>query len=173
MRKKNKKVGIFIGKFLPPHIGHINQIWASAEMCDEFFVVLADSTERSKQLCKQSSIPLIAPKQRLAWLKNIFRDNKKIKVKIMNCGMLESYPNKLNEWKNILLKTTRHKHLTWFVDNEFLEISKKTFPEFEFVGFNRTNINISASEIRKKPKNFINYLPEEVYSYFNKINKNV
>lgn len=158
MRQKNKKYGMFIGKFLPPHIGHVDKILECAKLCDYLFVVVADSVTRSKKLCTESQIPFIHPKTRLKWLKEIFKDNKKIKVKFLNQGMLEAYPENIVNWKKKLLKAVNFKNCTWFVDEKFLEISKKTFPEISFVGFDRTKIDISSSQIRKNPKLYKKYL---------------
>ncbi len=173
MRKKDKKIGVFIGKFFPLHFGHVMQIAEIAKSCDLLFVVLADSEERSKKLCNESGLLYISPQVRFLWIKKYFANIKNIKVKFINQGMLEAYPNSLKNWKTKLLSATKHKYFTWFVDSKYLEISKKTFPEFSFEGFNRNNINLTAKQIRLSPSKSQKLMPKYIYNKFKFYIKNV
>ena len=80
MDKIIKKIGAFPGKFLPPHIGHINTIIECSKKCDKLLVVVADSETNSRELCKKADIPFIPVKLRIKWLKKHFKNNKNIKV---------------------------------------------------------------------------------------------
>lgn len=171
MRKK-KRIGMFVGKFLPPHLGHLNQILECSAQCDKLFVVVADSTERSKQLCKNASIPTIFPKRRYQWLKNYFKTYKNIKVKFLNQGMLEAFPDTKN-WVKKINHITHHLVRVWFVDKNYEELSHKVFPEFEFVGFNRNKINIRAENIRNNLALSKTYLPKEALDFVKNFTKNV
>ncbi len=167
MKQKNKKIGMFIGKFLPPHKGHITQILKCADECDKLFVIVADSKQRSKKLCKASGINVIYPKTRYFWMKNYFKNNKKITVKFLNQGMLEAYPKNIDNWKKKLLKVTNHRARIWFIDKNFLSQSKEVFPELEFIGFDRSNINISSKEIRNNPEIYKNLVFKDLYKIIN------
>ena len=50
-----RKVGCFVGKFLPPHIGHLSVIDKALQECEKVVVVLAENPERSEKLCKESN----------------------------------------------------------------------------------------------------------------------
>jgi HTH-type transcriptional repressor of NAD biosynthesis genes len=163
----NKKIGVFIGKFLPPHIGHINQIKKCLDQCDELIVIVADSKKRTKDICKSANIKPIHAKKRLKLIKKHLKSINNIKFKYLNQGMLEAFPDNLVKWKNKLKHLTNNKFDYWFVDNNYLEISKKYFPEFEFIGFDRTEINISASKIRNDLNDKNNYIIKEAQKYFN------
>ena len=166
MRQRNKVYGLFIGKFLPPHLGHIDKIFDCAKNCDRLFVVVADSENRSHKLCRDAGICYVSPKTRAKWLSEIFKQNKNIKVKTLRQGMLEAYPENLDNWKKGLFVTTGHHFCTWFVDENFLEISKQTFPEICFVGFDRSKINISSSNIRRDPKKYKKFLINKAKTIF-------
>lgn len=159
------ETGVFIGKFLPLHLGHIKTILKCSKKCKNFFLILADSNERSETLCLQAGLPAILPEIRLGWLNEIFSKNKNIKICRMDEGMLEAFPDKLENWKRELFEITKTKNLTWFVDKNYLDISHKVFPEISFVGFDRTKINISASSIRLDVNANKKYLPKDVYEY--------
>lgn len=165
--KQKKIVGMFIGKFLPPHFGHINQILECAKMCDKLFVVVADSTARSKRICKSANINTIFPKKRFLWMKHYFKNYKNIKVRFLNQGMLEAFPDEIENWKRKILKVTNHRATVWFVDKNFEDLSHKVFPEFIFIPFNRNKISVSATEIRNNPKLMQQYLIPEAKQYFN------
>lgn len=142
------QIGVFVGKFLPPHLGHTTQIEKCLDFCNTLFVVVADSKKRTKELCNQAQIKEILPKKRLFWLKQHFKNNKNIKFFLLDQGMLEAYPKFLNQWKQKFFNLLPQKPDVWFVDKNFLDISKKCFPELDFIGFDRTEINISATDIR-------------------------
>ena len=162
---KKIETGVFIGKFLPLHLGHVNTILKCAKQCKNFFLILADSDSRSRALCREANLPAILPDERTVWLKEVFGKEKNIKIYRMNQGMLEALPDNLTSWKTELFKITNTPNITWFIDKNYLDISHKVFPEINFIGFDRTEINISASEIRKDIEAQKNYLPENVYNH--------
>lgn len=167
----DKKIGMFIGKFLPPHIGHTYQIEKCLKQVDELYVIVADSEERTKEICEQAKISPISTALRQNWLKEHFKNNDKIKFFTLNQGMLEAYPENIDNWKNKLNLLTGGKAKIWFVDKNFLEISKKVFPEYEFIGFDRTNINVSATMVREDFKKNFDYIIPEAKDYFKEILK--
>ena len=171
MSRKRKIVGAFAGKFLPPHIGHANQIEESAKQCDELYVVVADSDKRSRELCKKSNIPHIPAKLRVKWLTEHFKDNPKIKILYMNEGMLEVFPNGLEKWKKHFSKVTRHRVAIKFADETYREMNEKYFPECKFICFNRTIINISATQIRNDPEKYFDFIIDEAKPFFKNIIK--
>lgn len=162
------KIGLFIGKFLPPHIGHLNQILKSKELCETLFVVVADSKKRSKTICKEAGIKTISAKTRLKWLKKCLKNKKNIKFLLLNEGMLEAFPERIENWKIKLNKILDTKIDVWFVDNKFIDISKQYFPEYNFVGFDRSEINISATEIRNDLENNISNIIFTARKHFEK-----
>ena len=161
-----KKIGLFVGKFLPVHVGHINQIKKCSNDCDELIVVIADSKKRSKQICKDAGIKTIYAKTRLKWLKKCLKSEKNIKFRKINQGMLEVYPNDLSKWKKKLKRAIKQKIDIWFIDKNYLKISKQYFPEYNFEGFDRSEINISATEIRNNFEENIKYIAEPAKTYF-------
>ena len=164
--KESLKIGMFIGKFLPPHIGHTNQIKKSLSKVDFLYVIVADSKERTNELCKEAGIDPIDITVRANWLKTHFEKDKNIEILTLDQGMLEAFPNELDNWKNKLETLVKNKVKYWFVDNNYLEISKKYFPEYEFIGFDRSEINISASQVRDDLGGNIKYIIPEAKEYF-------
>ena len=52
-----KKVGCFVGKFLPPHLGHLSVVDRAIKECDSVVVVLAENPEKSKERCRETNFP--------------------------------------------------------------------------------------------------------------------
>ena len=166
---KNKKIGAFAGKFLPPHIGHTNQIIESSKMCDVLYVVVCDNEVNSKKLCDFANIPYIPAKLRVKWLKQHFSRYPNIKILYMSEKNLLSFPNGMENWSKRFKKITKHKVNIKFADETYRELNEKYFPECEFVCFDRTVIDISASKIRLYPEKYFNYIIPEAQSFFKKI----
>ena len=80
MANSPKRIGAFVGKFLPPHKGHLDQIEICAKDCDVLYVVLADNKFTTKKLCQMANIPLMDAQIRVKWLKKHFAGRDNIKV---------------------------------------------------------------------------------------------
>lgn len=169
MDKIIKKIGAFPGKFLPPHIGHINTIIECSKKCDKLLVVVADSETNSRELCKKAGIPFIPVKLRIKWLKKHFKNNKNIKVVYMNEEKYGTFPLPMNVWSEAFKKITKHKVNMKFADETYRPLNEQYFPECEFVCFDRQKINISATMIREEPEKYFNYIIPEARDYFKSI----
>ena len=71
---KRFKNGCFVGKFLPPHIGHLSVIDRALSECEKVTVVLAEDLKHSKTLCEQANFPYFSPKERLEWIRQHYKN---------------------------------------------------------------------------------------------------
>ena len=169
MDKKIKKIGAFPGKFLPPHIGHVQTIKDCAKKCDELWVVICDNTNNSKSLCEKAGIPFISTKLRYKWLKAHFKPYKNIKIKLMSEDKLSAFPAPMEEWSNAFKKATKHKVNMKFADESYRELNEKHFSECEFVCFDRLKINVSGTKVRENPEKYFDFIIAEAQPFFKKI----
>lgn len=169
MVKQKKKIGAFCGKFLPPHLGHLTQIERGADYCDEFYVVVADNKKNSQTLCKKANIPYITAKQRIAWLKEHFKNNPKIKVLFLNENHLQAFPNGVDKWSKAFRKVTKNKVNVKYADETYRKMNEEYFPDCEFVCFDRTEIDVSGTKIRNNPKKYFDFIIEEAKPFFKEI----
>ena len=171
---KIKKIGAFPGKFLPPHIGHVNTIKECAKKCDLLLVVVADSEKNSRRLCGEAKIKYIPAKLRCKWLKQHFKNDKKIKVVYMNEDKLSTFPAPMKEWSDAFKKLTKNKVNMKFADESYRELNEKHFSECEFVCFDRQKINVSGTKIRNNPAKYFDFIIAEAQPFFKKhiINNN-
>lgn len=150
--------GLVIGKFLPPHQGHVALIEFAATHCDELIVSVSDSNSDS-----------IDPELRLTWLKYIFKNQPNIKIvpiednfdqqelplsertRIWADKMREVYPPidivfSSEAYGEPFAQHLKAKHVSFDAD-------RKKFP-------------VSASLIRKAPFQYWAFIPEVVKPYF-------
>jgi HTH-type transcriptional repressor of NAD biosynthesis genes len=64
-KKTFYKTGVFVGKFFPPHKGHLKAILECSTKCEKLYVVLSHSLEQEQHLCKQNHFNFISPIERL------------------------------------------------------------------------------------------------------------
>lgn len=174
MKENNKKIGAFPGKFLPPHLGHVQTILNCSKKCDELLVVVADSEKNSRKLCRDAGIPYISAKLRCKWLKAHFKNNKNIKIVYMNEDKLSAFPAPMKEWSDAFKKLTKHKVNMKFADETYRELNEKHFSECEFVCFDRQQIDVSGTKVRNDPEKYFDFIIKEAQPFFRKIinNKN-
>lgn len=172
MVKSQKKIGAFVGKFLPPHLGHTTQIDRAADYCDKLFVVVSDNSFNSNKLCEISNIPHISAKLRIKWLKEHYKNNPKIAIIYMNENKLKAFPAGQKEWSDAFKKLTKNKINVKFADETYRGLNETYFPECEFVCFDRTEIDISGTKIRSNPKKYYDFIIPEARPFFDEIINN-
>lgn len=161
------KIGAFVGKFLPPHLGHVSQIEKCLSLVDELYVIVAEDPARSAAICKAAGLDPIEGELRVKWLTEHFKDNAKIKVCYFDEGGLKAFPEGLKEWSERFKSKFTNINVK-FADETYRELNEKYFPECQFIAFDRTVIPISATMVRNDLKANFNYIIEEGREYFKK-----
>ena len=72
--------GIFVGKFLPPHKGHIKAILDASKKCDKLYVVVGEDPVVCEELCEQAGLPYISLAQKAMWVRLELGEQKNIKI---------------------------------------------------------------------------------------------
>lgn len=81
---KNKKVGMYGGKFIPYHIGHLYAITKAASQVDTLYVVVSYHEERDSQLCKDAGLDYIDFRRRQQWITTSTKDMPNVTVIAVN-----------------------------------------------------------------------------------------
>lgn len=76
----NKTVGMYGGKFIPLHNGHIYAMLKAKSYVDHLYVVVSYVEDRDTELCEYAKLPDIPYKLRVKWLKQITKDMEGITV---------------------------------------------------------------------------------------------
>lgn len=152
------KRGLVIGKFLPPHQGHIALIEFAAKQCDELIVSMSDAKGDP-----------IDSEIRLGWLKKVLKNVSNVQVKMLK-----------DDFDNPELPL--HARTKIWADR-----IREVYPAFDFVfssedygepfarNLNATHVlfdagrkkfPVSASMIRTSPFRYWDFIPEGVRPYF-------
>ena len=164
---KKFKNGCFVGKFLPPHIGHLSIIDKALGECEKVTVVLAEDGERSKKLCDASGFPYFTPQQRLDWMKNHYKNYDNINFLFFDeqgieQGDLKTWSKKFKEKvKDIDAK---------YADESYRYLNETYFPEWTFVPVDRDKISIHGTDIRNNHENIKFMIEEGKSQVYEKLN---
>ncbi len=157
-----KKIGCFVGKFLPPHIGHLSVIDKAIKECEKVVVVLSEAPIKSINKCKESGFPYFTPAQRISWLKKHYQNNKNIKFIFLDESGLKSFPEGLEEWSKRFKEVVKDKITAKYADESYRQLNEKYFPECEFISIDRDKIAVHGTDIRTK-RDYLKYVIAEGY----------
>ena len=146
------KVGVYFGKMIPPHRGHLNAILSAATQVQKLYVVVSDNKYKTQRICNEAGIPEIPVNLRMQWLKQELQDMPHIKVVKLDESDIPEYPNGWSEWTRLLQKAVNEDINVFFCgEYEYVDNLKKYFPTAEVNLYDpeRTSYNISATKIRE------------------------
>ncbi len=159
---KSVKRGFILGKFMPPHAGHVTLIQSARALVDELAVLL----------CSQSDDP-IPGELRLSWMQEIFPDCRIL----WHCEAAPQQPSDDREFWRIWSKIVERHHpdpidylfagesygaeLAHHVGGTFVPLGGRILKA------DRGAIGgLSASAIRAAPRGYWDFLPQPVRSHY-------
>lgn len=148
------KVGVYFGKFIPPHRGHLNTILTAATKVQTLYVIVSDNKARTKRICKENGIKEIPLALRIQWLKQELIDMPHIKVVALDESDIPEYPNGWFEWTKLMKTVVPEKIDLFFCgEAEYVDRLLQYFPDSEVELFDpdRKTFDISATRIRNNP----------------------
>lgn len=156
--------GLVLGKFMPPHNGHLDLINTAAKQCEKVFVMV----------CTLKNEPINGI-LRANWLKNIYSDNENIEI--IHCT--DENPQKPEECSSVdefyydYWVPTVHNHIDLldvvFTSEEYGdEFAKYLGIEHVLVDLNRKTYPVSGTKIRNNPEMYWRFIPDEVKPYYTK-----
>lgn len=163
MEKKFKR-GLVLGKFMPPHNGHLHLINTAATDCEKLFVIVGT--------LKSQPINGIL---RYNWLKMIYADNKNIEIihcaddnpqKPEECESVDSFYNDF--WVPSVYNRVVKLNVVFTSEKYGEEFSKYLGIEHVLVDLGRETCPVSGTKVRNNPFLYWDYIPDVVKPYFAK-----
>ena len=167
---KNKKIGAFVGKFYPPHIGHLSVIDKAVNDLDKVYVIISKNDIRNKELKETQNFDILSAELIKSWFEKHYQNNPKIVIDIFDETGLKPYPEDVDIWSEKFKKQFPEVNVK-IADAGYKEFNQKYFPEYEFYEIDRDKIPVHATNFRQNPKEYLQYLMPEAQEYF-KNNKN-
>ena len=152
------KRGLVIGKFLPPHKGHLALIDFAAKQCGELIVSISDAKD-----------DVINAEMRLNWLKHLFKDQHTIKFYSLedNFDNLQlSLEERTRAWADVVRKT--YQPVDFIFSSEAYGEPFAKHLNAKHISFDpeRKQFPVSASQIHKSPYRYWDFIPEVIKPYF-------
>lgn len=154
------KHGMLLGKFCPPHRGHLYLIQKAAEQCEKLTVLV----------CSIKSEP-IPGDLRYYWLSSIFSDDKNINmvhVTDENPQYPHEHPNFWTIWVNTIRENAPDIDAVFSSESYGIELGKYLGIPHVMIDIERKSVPISGTLIRSNPYKYWEYIPQIVRPYFMK-----
>ena len=165
---KKYGIGVFPGKFCPPHTAHLNPIILGASDCHLLYVVVADSSERTKERCEKAGLPYMDLKTRAEWMINATADIPNVIVRIMSEDGLLDYPDGSEEWnRNLRAVIGQHIDVLYGGDEYYRETYAAHQPGSIYICYDRMVNPISSTMIRNNFGKFRHFILPEAKEFFN------
>lgn len=146
------KTGVYFGRFIPPHRGHLYQIIEASTKCEKLVVVISDNAEQTRELCQSAGLPTITYQLRKQWINQQVQDMEHILVRVLDETDIPAAPEGWPLWSERMRHVVPEKIDAFFVgDCDDQAMLLQYFPEAEVELFDpaRTRYPISATDIRK------------------------
>lgn len=166
------KIGVVFGTFAPMHTGHIDLIQKAARENDQVLVVVSGDNTRDRG----TKIGLHL-NRRYRYVREVFRDDELIVVAKLDETNIPEYPNGWEPWLNLLDKTIKDNYqskeseapkITFYVGDEDYVKPLLNFFEADVKLNERSNVPISATQIRENPYKFWRYITSPFRRHFTK-----
>lgn len=154
--EKQHRKGFLLGKFMPPHQGHVHLIEEAGRQVEELTVLVCT--------IKKEPIP---GSLRFAWMKEMFPEHNIVHV----TEEVPSYPHEHPDfwliWEDLLKRYTDPDTEVVFSSEEYGdEVARRLDIEHVLIDKDRTVVPISGTGIRENPLENWDYIPNPVKPYF-------
>ncbi len=150
--------GLVLGKFYPPHLGHIHLIQEAKKKCNHLTVIISSISSE-----------LIPGSLREHWLRNIF-SNKDIEI-IWITDENPQYPNEHPDfwkiWRHSIQRVLKTPLDVIFTSESYGDpLSEILNTKHVCIDLERNNVPVSATKIRNEPLLYWDYIPDIVKPFF-------
>ena len=150
------KSGLVLGKFLPPHLGHVYLIEFARAYASQVTVVVGTLAREP-----------IPGELRFRWMRELFPDLDVVHLTDENPQEPHEHPRFWDIWRESLLRVAPRKPDLVFASEPYGErLAKELGARFVPVDVARSAVHVSGTAIREDPMQHWRYIPRCVRPYF-------
>ena len=155
-----RQVGLVLGKFMPPHLGHMLLCKFAQNYADELVIVVGSIDAEEA---------IIPGRLRYEWMKKLFPDAKVVHLHENLPQQPNEHPDFWNLWKdalNRIIPAGYTPDLVFASESYASELASNWGARHVLVDPERHSIKISGTAVRNDPLENWDYLPHVVRPYF-------
>jgi len=165
-------VGVFPGKFFPPHRGHLNAIIRAATQCDKLYVVVSDNMKIADDICNDMKLPPMPLALRAKWLSIELQEFEHVTILMLDETGIPPYPDGTVEWSKRLLHVMTEKFDAIFGgEMEYKDTYMRNFPDhvtYVVYDYERSKYPVSATNIREDYLHYWDYILGSARGFFSR-----
>ena len=145
------QTGVYFGRFLPPHRGHLYQIIEASTRCEKLIVVISDNAAQTEKICREAGMKTVTYQLRKQWFSQQVQDMAHIEVRVLDESDIPEYPDGWPQWAERMREVVPEGIDAFFVgDQDYDATLKAYFPGSAIQLFDptRSRYPISATDIR-------------------------
>ncbi len=148
--------GLVLGKFMPPHLGHVYLVDFARSYADEVTVVVGTLAREP-----------IPPELRVAWMRELFPSMNVVHLTDENPQEPHEHPQFWDIWRESLLRVMPHKPDFVFASEAYGQrLAEELSAEWIPVDVARSLVPVSGTAIRADPMTHWRFIPRCVRPYF-------
>jgi NadR type nicotinamide-nucleotide adenylyltransferase len=148
--------GVVIGRFMPPHYGHLYLVNFARSYCDELTVLV----------CTLPNEP-IPGSLRYSWMKELFPGVQMVHITEAVPEARKDVPGSTGIWADTIRSHVSGPISFVFASEQYgIQLASDLGATFIAVDPSRTQFPVSATDIRTSPMRYWKYIPEPVRPYF-------
>ena len=160
-----KRIGAYVGKFYPPHVGHLSVIDEAIKEFDEVYVIISKNDIRNEKIKKEQGFELLSAELIKGWFEKHYQDEPKVKVEIFDESGFKPYPEDVDLWAEKFKKQFPSVNAK-IADGDYREFNERYFPECEFYEIDREKVPVHSTMLRNDMENNLENLIPEAREYF-------
>ncbi|MBR7091445.1 MAG: adenylyltransferase/cytidyltransferase family protein [Clostridia bacterium] len=163
------KTGLFVGKFMPPHIGHIHAILDASTRCDHLIVLVCFEPNITSRECTIHNLPDMPLALKVQWLTQELSNYPNITILSLDESGMPPFPHGWECWANAVKNVVGEPiHIIFGSEINYTDGYAKYFPESTYYiqDADRQAVNISSTAIRNDLNQYLDYIIPSARKYF-------
>lgn len=152
MENKKYKIGMYGGKFMPFHKGHLHCVEVASKQCEKLYVILFHGNDQEIEIMKTRNEEWLSVKSREDHIRKACEKFDNVEFVSMDVTPCKK-PDGSEDWDKetvLVLDACGHLDAVYGSEKEYREYFKRAFPDavYELIDLNRETFPISGTAIR-------------------------